>query len=732
METCPLGLQTPDFGGDAEVRRHATRGTPRGLFRALLSPEDHIGHFEPAYRFACAALDRAAADAEGLGDDTEPQRFVARLMAWAESAAESAAYLAPPERFVSTWPLRVARELAPVALTDGAWLEGAVRANVVESRVGMLLLRQMMIRFGDPGTRESYAERYAQFLRSMGIVPVSIARWERDEAAPCADISYEHCLLGLSLRLFPSVLFPETVGFNLWAALFGPCRLLSRLKAHLPPGACTRYFDLYDSGALQALATQAAHELLQGPTASLLRARLARGFIAAHRAHQRWEQAMCSGTIPVTAEQAVVETIQHKALFAAGHHTALVMGGDNVADLMQGDERSRQRLLHHLAGSPLITPGQPEQSPFLTQTLSVNGPMFEAFTATEIQELREWVTGLTQAPQPIRQAQRVEPEGDYHAPQDVVALRRYGQAQYSAMAPHALLFHFINADRYPAARAYARCYAEAILSRIDAALSQHPLLAAEQPPEYSQEAVATLVAQHHERNVKWRQQPSAILEAHWQRVKPAEPLFIPLDGCWLQGFADVYRSAYEEYGWLFRIYASEQGDGNLDWNHNRIYRLCFSADDVKATGATTSPEIFAAYCNHFLGRELMKAALSLHTEYFLPELLGLNLANEASGVGSTYHYYAQRFAEAGNLYRALDFSLHNSIDNFAAGHTKWSLSAVQAFMERVQAVAPALRQSHWRRIWRFLRLGQVFDHGTEEEKRALGGLWLAPCAVASP
>ena len=722
MQTCPLGLPAPDFGRDVDVRRQALPTTPRRLFRALLSPDDHVGYFEPAYRFACAALDRAAADAQALGDDPDPQRFVARLMAWAEPAAAPTL----PDGFVSTWPLRVARELAPVGLTDGAWLQGAVRANVVESRVGMLLLRQLMIRFGDPATRESYAERYAQFLRSIGIVPASIARWERDEAAPCADISYEHALLGLSIGLFPSVLFPETVGFNLWAAGVGPCRLLSRLIKHLGASACTRYFDHQDSAALQALATQAAVELLQGPAATALRPRLARGFVAAQRAHRRWEQAMCHGTIPVTAEQAVLQTIQRKALFAAGHHTALALDGDNLAELMHGDDRGRQHLLRHLARSPLITPGRPEQSPFLTQTLSVNGPMFEAFTPTEIQELAEWVTSLAQESQPAQPGPRVEAEGDYGPPQDVDDLMRYGQAQYSALPPHALLFHFVNADRYPAARVYARRYAEAVLSRIDATLSQHPVFAADQPPEYSQEAVAALVAQHHERNLKWRQQSPAVLEAQWQRIHQAEPLFLPLDGCWLQGFADVYRSAYEEYGWLFRIYASEQGDGNLDWNHNRIYRRCFAADDVKAQGATTSPEIFAAYASHFLGRELMKAALSLHTEYFLPELLGLNLANEASGVGSTYHYYAQRFAEAGDRFRALDFSLHNSIDNFAAGHTQWSLSAVQAFMDRVQAVAPALLQSHWRRIWRFLRLGQVFDHGTEAEKHALAGLWLAP------
>ena len=49
--------------------------------------------------------------------------------------------------------------------------------------------------------------------------------------------------------------------------------------------------------------------------------------------------------------------------------------------------------------------------------------------------------------------------------------------------------------------------------------------------------------------------------------KPEKPsIAIAFDGVWLQGFADVHRSDREEYGWLFRIYASEQGDGSMDWN----------------------------------------------------------------------------------------------------------------------------------------------------------------------
>lgn len=724
METCPLEFGTPDFGSSEEVRRLTAPVTPRSLFRALLSPDDHAAAFEPAYRFVSSALQRAAAGASQLLGAGDAQSFVAGLIAWAQPELQSG----PPERSVSTWPLRVAHELAPFGLTDGAWLHGAARANVVESRVGMLLLKQLMLRFGDPGTRESYAERYAILLRSIGFVPASITRWERDEAAPCSDISYEYALLGLALGLFPSAFLPETVGFNLWASSFGPCRLLNHLKDRLGPGACTRYLDTYDAAALRELAIQAAVELLAWSPDPGLRARLVSGFVAAHRSQVRWERAMRGGTIPLLPQEAVLDMIKRKALFAADHHAAVSLDGENLGELLSGGEESHRAILRHLAGSPLITPGRPEESLLVTHSLSVNGPMFEAFTASEITELKEWIVSLALDAPPQRPGERLAPEGEYHPLQDAGSLARYGASRFSGMPPHELLFHFANADRYPAVRPYARQYAESVLDRIDAVLFSHPCFAAERAPAYSEEALAELVARHHEKNLGWRHQAPEALEVEWQKMRTTEPMLLPLDGCWLQGFVDVYRSGLEEYGWLFRIYASEQGDGNIDWNHNRIYRLCFAPEDIKARGQTTAKELFAAYREHFLGGVLLKLAMSLHTSFFLPELLGLNLANEASGVGGTYLYFAQRFGETAEPYRALDFSLHNCIDNYASGHTKWSLSAVQAFMARVLAVSPAAAQGQWQRIWRFLRLGQVFDHGTDSEKRALAGLWFPPAS----
>ena len=111
--------------------------------------------------------------------------------------------------------------------------------------------------------------------------------------------------------------------------------------------------------------------------------------------------------------------------------------------------------------------------------------------------------------------------------------------------------------------------------------------------------------------------------------------------------------------------------------------------------------------------------MGLNTRRFLPEMLGLNLAIEATGVGGIYLTWSHNAERRGNQWQALYFRLHNSIDNYASGHTKWSLAAVQAFLARTRDAAPAAVDAHWRRTWRIWRFFEIREHGTDLQKQIL-------------
>jgi hypothetical protein len=312
--------------------------------------------------------------------------------------------------------------------------------------------------------------------------------------------------------------------------------------------------------------------------------------------------------------------------------------------------------------------------------------------------------------------------GAYPPPQDLSTLRQFAIERYSQL-PNAKLYHrFANSDRHPAVIAFARPFVTQALARLSHALDSDDRLNSRQPPAYSERLVAELVAANHDVNVAWRKQRNASTaeppgESHGTDEDDGQYIGALFDGCWLQGFADVRRTGFEEYGWLFRIYASEHGDGDLEWNHSRIFNLAFAERGLVVNWPKTDERLYEMF-DVALG-SVAKLAISLDTRCFMPEILGLNLGIEASGVGGSFMDTWKTAEREGRKWQALAARLHNSIDNYADGHTKWSLSAVQSFMRRVKDAAPEEVQNTWHRIWRLWRVQEILAHGSRAERDAL-------------
>ena len=708
---------TPEFG---EGSRREAECTPRELFCALFVDFDRSVHFlRPAFELARSLLspERAPLDPElESAGSLSATVFVERL--------QNASYVPVPaldDHFGSSWPPRVVRELGPTGLSDGAWLRGWVQVTMVESAAGMRMLRQLMLRLGDPGSGEGHAARFAALLQSLGTPPESITRWEWAESAPCADISYEHALLGLCLGFFPSAFSLETLGFNLWMASVGPCPLLDALVPTLRErGADLRYIERCDRASLVDLARHAVLCALAESDTPERRSRIARGLAAARASYLRWELAMLGRNVPFSPRDFVLEAIRRKARFAIEHHRDVHLRSSNVAELLARGGDAHELLLDKLATSALVRRGDPDQSRFISHSISIDGPMFDAFTAPEKLDLREWIKRLAAPGVPT--APRPEPvplAGLYTPPEDPGDLERFAFERYGELDNRELYYLCANADLHPPIILFARALVENALEQLYQALDSDPRLGSMNPPPYSERSAAAMVAEQHEKNVRSRSQADAEAEVRPGNGGPTNPIAAIFDGCWLQGFADVRRAVFEEYGWLFRIYASEHGDGELEWNHDLIFRRALTELGPDVMLPKTDRKLYDLFAIGI--GSLATLAVSLNTQHFLPEILGLNLGIEATGVGGEYldNWKAAEREGTGSYHKALAARLHNSIDNYADGHTKWSLSAVQAFMRRVKETSPSELDAQWRRIWRLWRCQDIFTHGTEVEKQAL-------------
>jgi hypothetical protein len=647
--------EPPDFGAGRIAHGPAPLG-PRELFcHVFTDPEDHAQELEPLFHWAIAALDAAPLPVLPM---REAEALVDGLCEWAQRTLMPT----PLAHHAPSWPVRIAREFGPAGLSDGTWLRGALRSPRIDGDLACRLLQQFEVHFGDPERSEGRAERYAMLLESVGVPPASLTRWEAAASAPCTDVSYEHALLGLALGTFPAALWLEMLGYNLWATCIGPAPLLGRLLHDLrAQGADVRYLEAAEAPALRTMARELALASLrkhEGPAGFL---RLARGFAAAHASHQRWEQAMLGPNVPFTPWDCVVDMVRRKARFAAEHHTNVVLGKRNVEQLMLEGEASHEWLVDRLRSSPLIRPGDPSRSRFLTHSLSIDGPMFDAFTPREKADLSAWIASIGTRDEVRTRMPRLPLRGVYGPAQDADSFEAHARRTYGRLDQAELYQLLASPDEHPALALFVRRLGERWVRRLEAAFSD-ARLESERPPAYSIHDLPSLLA-----SSVARTRIAAADSTCGAEHCPCESA-LPQGGAWLQGFSDVRRAAFDDYRWAFR-------------SHVRQRRAVHSSSPVRLEGGN-SPAA------------LIGAALALNTSCFVPELLAI---------------------EAAAAYARCDRCF---VPDAAAGtraeSRRLALAALRAFIRRVSEAAPAAVDASWSRVWRTFRALDLAWHGREQ------------------
>jgi len=175
--------------------------------------------------------------------------------------------------------------------------------------------------------------------------------------------------------------------------------------------------------------------------------------------------------------------------------------------------------------------------------------------------------------------------------------------------------------------------------------------------------------------------------------------FLLIDGAWLQFVSNAVSSHRSLVGKLFNIYADEVGHGDCAANHPNLFRTLLESMGVSL------PEVGSrAFCDWPGFGDLTfrfpayVLAISQFPHRFLPELIGLNLAIELSGVGGSYREELDRLQYYGFDPRIAQ--IHNAVDNPAAGHTAWSREVVRQYLDDcLETGGPSRVQAEWERIW---------------------------------
>ncbi|MFB9582928.1 iron-containing redox enzyme family protein [Streptomyces goshikiensis] len=677
----------------------------RALYARALDPE------------ACPSPDtdlpmvRAAID-PAAGRRDEPERDLAGLV---DEACRWAAERRQGFRSVLDSPHRasglrcVLGNCAPLALSAGAWLQWLSSAGNAESELTLTLLR---LYSSDLGVGYPLADRgsaYRAVLRAHRF---------KDEA-PGPRLAASDQVESFSFRL-PAVLLTmsrlpdrfrlELVGADLCLRAVG---VLPPLAA-LAPGDLPVPVDAFDLGRARTpdepvpldLALAAAQALVDRGDGDRVR----HGFRWAAEELALWCDALERETRLAThPDYPVWRLIWNRARQASVYHGQFPLEGRPLAEWFADVDAGPSGFLRALARSTLVRPGEPDRSPLVCGLIGEKGRMFRVFTEQEIALLRDWITHLPQEGSALgagedaderhrrlRVAQcswhRSDTKIDAH-PAHASAAGDFGRPT-ARSAYRALL----SRTEPPGLRQFAHRYVRRWLARSRFRMDKAERgLPARWDPDNGLRG--WLAAEHDRHGAAWatHDTPLPSREELVESTLQLAPLIL-IDGGWLQGYTD-YRLASSPAGhFLFQTYWDELGNGIWRQNHPKIYR-----DLLREMGVELPPtdsEEFAAwpgFDDRSFALPVFWLCMAKFPQTFAPEILGLNLAMELSGVGGSYRDAQVALRHHGFSTQFVD--LHNTIDNVSTGHSAWAVDAIDTFLaEQPDLAGRRTTDAVWQRI----------------------------------
>ncbi|HTZ44072.1 MAG TPA: iron-containing redox enzyme family protein [Jatrophihabitans sp.] len=663
----------------------------RDLFRAAIDPE---AFFDEGYlRTAMAAV-----AGDSAGGTPELAATVADLAGWSErQAAELGSVLAAAGTDDRTRAIRVlATQVAPMAATLGCPLHGLSAPGVFEDEVQLTALSLLADDCGGGIPLAARNDAQLQLLRSLGLTEVALPARELPEVAAIADDSYALPAVLCALTRRSDAFAFELLGIDRAFRAVGMLPAWSALRQHLPDGAADwARLDLGRASGRTELGdpvTVSARIAAAGSRCGPAEAgRVAAGAAWFAAAIEGWQRRLVQHLrAALDPELAMCALVADRAREAAVYHQGFPLEGRPLSAWLAEAGEQPLPLVRALGRSRLVRPGEPDRSSLVNGLISFRGPMFRIFSPADVAVIRRWITALpgtgdgrgaarvscpVPPPEPTAEVPGVHPDG----------LR----AAYHALQGRALA---------PQTRAFAAAYVRDWLAQSRTALDGTPRAL---PATWTRAGLRPwLLDQHDRHDREFGETSGGELPARDDLVDATlqlAPLTL-IDGSWLQGFTDVNLASSRVGSRLFETYWDELGNGRLELNHPKIYR-----DVLRQMGIELPPTASREFAYDERIREeslrlpVYWLALGKFPATFLPEILGMNLAMELSGVGGGYRTARRALRHHGFSTRFVD--IHNTIDNVSTGHSAWAAEAIDIFLrDRVDEADPDLTARLWQRV----------------------------------
>ena len=584
--------------------------------------------------------------------------------------------------------LECLRQTAAIQLTQPCWLQNISQISCSQNKSAIQIMSIYLYLKGRGTNNATIDELYKSLLMYTGINPPVLYSQTFCEQTDIVNEVFNFASIQLALSLFPRLFFPEIMGFTL-----AFCQMPTLLEICYPDHQLpVDFFQQRQQqvknkiSVVQQCITD--HIALFPQQEEALWMRIQNGFFLYQQEMQCSRDHLSELTqSQLTPQQLIVQLFQQKSVAAMGHHQQILIDGISLEQWFAGMPENSRVFLNALKKSDYVDKNKPENSRLL-KLFDFRGPMQGVLSRTERELLLTW---LKEDASTALIPNSVEVLSENCAVKVPVS----SAVNYEKLNNRELYYYLVNADLFPEVLSIAQNKIKNLFYCCDF-FCRLPF------KKYNHKQLDSYIAEiYHREMAAYRPlqgQPKISKSAYIWGLQQIAPMIL-IDGCWLQNSLHIENTNPEIAEILFCIYCDEVGNGVLEQNHAHIFQQLLESLSISVPAVNSRQFVdHAGFINSAFDLPVFMLALSHFSVQFLPELLGLNMAIELSGLGKSY----MQLVDDWN-YWGIDphiAQIHISIDNYASGHTFLAKQAIKLYLDQIQQNTgeQLMVDKHWRRI----------------------------------
>lgn len=582
------------------------------------------------------------------------------------------------------------KQSAVIQLSQPCWLKPIPQTFCSQSPLALdiMSLYKRLTRVGQENVK--LVDLYSSLLNERGIRKPDLSLYSFNKQQETIAEIIEFASIQHAFCLFPRVFFAEILGFTL-ACCSMPCLFEICFPNHQLMADYFKQRNKFETQIEPIKQCISNYLALFSEKNINIWQRIQQGYFLYYQQilKCRNQQELVLGTTK-TASLKVVELIQKNAQAAMGHHQKIQLAGQSLDSWFAGLPENTNEFIEALKQSKYIDRETPENS-LILKLFDFNGPMFGVLEKTELADLSHWLkANLNEKPE----LNSVETEKSKAV--NLTLKKQFSENNYAKLNNRELYYYLINVDLYPDVLAIVEhkvhrlLYACCLFKRL-------PF------KQYSHQQFEDFISNLYQKEISiykpLQGKPTISKAAYLWGLEQIAPMIL-IDGCWLQKSLELQQSFPEVSNILFSIYGDELGNSNLEQNHPFIFQQLLDTLSINVPSVYKKEFVeHGGFIDSAFDLPVFMLSMSNYSVEFLPELLGLNMAIELSGLGNQY----LRLVDDWNYWgiNPTIASIHISIDNVASGHTFLAKQAIQNYLDGIlsKTAAPEIVDQHWRRIF---------------------------------